>query len=76
MTINDHWGYSADDSNTKTTRYLVQLLVRSASVGGNYLLNVGPTALGEIVPIMRRGCAVSASGCSATANRYTGRAPE
>ncbi len=25
-------------------------VVRSASVGGNYLLNVGPTALGEIVP--------------------------
>ena len=51
MTINDHWGFSADDSNTKTTHHLVHLLVRSASVGGNYLLNVGPTALGEIVPI-------------------------
>ncbi len=50
MTINDHWGYSADDNNTKSTRHLVHLLVRSASVGGNYLLNVGPTALGEIVP--------------------------
>jgi alpha-L-fucosidase len=51
MTINDHWGYSATDNNTKTTRHLVHLLVRSASVGGNYLLNVGPTALGEIVPL-------------------------
>ncbi len=51
MTINDHWGFSADDSNTKTTPHLVHLLVRSASVGGNYLLNVGPTALGEIVPV-------------------------
>jgi alpha-L-fucosidase len=50
MTINDHWGYSADDHNTKSTRHLVHNLVRSASVGGNYLLNVGPTALGEIVP--------------------------
>ena len=50
MTINDHWGYSAGDSNTKSTRYLVHLLARSASVGANYLLNVGPTALGEIVP--------------------------
>lgn len=50
MTINDHWGYSAADANTKSTRHLVHLLVRSASVGGNYLLNVGPTALGEIVP--------------------------
>lgn len=51
MTINDHWGYSASDQNTKTTRHLVHLLVRSASAGGNYLLNVGPTPLGEIVPL-------------------------
>jgi alpha-L-fucosidase len=50
MTINDHWGYSTDDNNTKSTRRLVHLLAKSASAGGNYLLNVGPTALGEIVP--------------------------
>jgi alpha-L-fucosidase len=50
MTINDHWGFSDKDYNTKSTRRLVHLLVRSASVGANYLLNVGPTALGEIVP--------------------------
>ena len=50
MTINDHWGFSAADHNTKSTGHLVHLLARSASVGGNYLLNVGPTALGEIVP--------------------------
>jgi alpha-L-fucosidase len=51
MTINDHWGYSADDRNTKSTQHLAHLLVRSASVGANYLLNVGPTPLGEIVPL-------------------------
>ena len=51
MTINDHWGFSAVDHNTKSTRHLVHLLVRSVSAGGNYLLNVGPTALGEIVPV-------------------------
>jgi alpha-L-fucosidase len=50
MTINDHWGYSASDRNTKSTRRLIELLVRSASMGANYLLNVGPTAEGEIVP--------------------------
>jgi len=50
MTINDHWGYSAVDRNPKTTRHLVHLLVRSASVGANYLLNVGPTAEGVIMP--------------------------
>lgn len=50
MTINDHWGYSSADRNPKTTRHLVHLLARSASAGGNYLLNVGPTAEGLILP--------------------------
>jgi len=50
MTINNHWGYSAADHDTKSSRALVHYLVRSASVGGNYLLNVGPTPEGEIVP--------------------------
>ena len=51
MTINDNWGYSAPDRNTKSTRYLVHLLVRATSAGANYLLNVGPTADGEILPL-------------------------
>jgi alpha-L-fucosidase len=51
MTINDHWGYSANDHNHKSTRNLVHILARSASAGANYLLNVGPTPLGEILPV-------------------------
>ena len=51
MTINDHWGFHATDNNQKSTRNLIHKLVRSASVGANYLLNVGPTAEGEILPI-------------------------
>jgi len=51
MTINDHWGYQADDQNHKSSRHLIHLLVRSASGGGNYLLNVGPTPDGEILPV-------------------------
>ncbi len=51
MTINDHWGYSANDHNHKSTRNLVHILTRSASAGANYLLNVGPTAEGEILPV-------------------------
>lgn len=54
MTINDHWGYCQTDHNHKTARHLVQLMVRSASVGANYLLNVGPTAQGEILPVHAR----------------------
>ena len=51
MTINDHWGVSAMDENHKSTRQLIHYLVRSASGGSNYLLNVGPTALGQILPV-------------------------
>ncbi len=48
MTMNDHWGYAAKDSNWKSVGTLVDNLVDIASKGGNYLLNVGPTSLGEI----------------------------
>jgi alpha-L-fucosidase len=51
MTLNDHWGYCATDDNHKSARYLVNLLARSASVNANFLLNVGPTAEGEILPV-------------------------
>jgi alpha-L-fucosidase len=50
MTINDNWGIRFDDHNHKSTQRLVNNLVRSASMGGNYLLNVGPTAQGTILP--------------------------
>jgi alpha-L-fucosidase len=48
MTMNDTWGFKADDHNWKSPETLVRHLVDSASKGGNYLLNVGPTADGEI----------------------------
>jgi alpha-L-fucosidase len=51
MTINDNWGIHHSDENHKSIRHLIHTLVRSASVGANLLLNVGPTALGEIIPI-------------------------
>ena len=51
MTINNSWGINANDHNHKSSRRLVHLLARSASVGANLLLNVGPTAEGEILPI-------------------------
>ena len=50
MTINDNWGIHFADENHKSTRRLIHNLVKSASVDGNYLLNVGPTAEGEILP--------------------------
>jgi alpha-L-fucosidase len=49
-TMNDTWGFKAQDRNWKTPERLIRLLVSIVSKGGNYLLNVGPTALGEIPP--------------------------
>jgi alpha-L-fucosidase len=48
MTMNDTWGFKSYDTNWKSAQTLVRNLIDSASKGGNYLLNVGPTAEGEI----------------------------
>jgi alpha-L-fucosidase len=46
MTMNDHWGYNKADTNFKSSGALIRNLVDIVSKGGNYLLNVGPTAEG------------------------------
>lgn len=48
MTMNDTWGYKSTDNNWKSTEQLIRNLVDIVSKGGNYLLNVGPTADGLI----------------------------
>jgi alpha-L-fucosidase len=48
MTMNDTWGFKSFDDGWKDTRTLVRTLVDVASKGGNFLLNVGPTAEGVI----------------------------
>jgi alpha-L-fucosidase len=50
MTLNDTWGFQSFDDGWKDTRTLVRLLIDAASKGGNFLLNVGPTAQGVIPP--------------------------
>ncbi|MBN1372016.1 MAG: alpha-L-fucosidase [Anaerolineaceae bacterium] len=50
ITLNDHWGYHAYDKNWKSAKTLVRALAECVSKGGNLLLNVGPTAKGEIPP--------------------------
>ncbi len=50
MTMNGSWGYKRDDQNWKSDETLIRNLVDIASKGGNYLLNVGPTAEGLIPP--------------------------
>ncbi|MEZ4961509.1 MAG: alpha-L-fucosidase [Saprospiraceae bacterium] len=50
MTMNDNWGYNKADKNFKSTRELIRNLTDIASKGGNYLLNIGPTAEGVFPP--------------------------
>jgi alpha-L-fucosidase len=50
MTMNDTWGYKSYDHNWKSTEQLIRMLVDAASKGGNFLLNVGPTADGNFPP--------------------------
>jgi len=48
MTLNDTWGFKSWDNNWKSSEGVIRRLVEIVSRGGNYLLNIGPTGLGEI----------------------------
>ncbi len=48
MTLNDHWGYNKNDNHWKSPQTVIRNLTDIAGKGGNYLLNVGPTAEGTI----------------------------
>ncbi len=50
MTLNGHWGYNAYDQNWKSSTDLIRKLADICAKGGNFLLNVGPTAEGEFPP--------------------------
>jgi len=50
MTLNDSWGYMIDNVNWKSPTTVIRNLVDIASKGGNYLVNVGPTAEGLFPP--------------------------
>jgi alpha-L-fucosidase len=49
VTINaDSWGYNKYETEFKTERDLIRMLIEVVSKGGNLLLNVGPTPDGRI----------------------------
>jgi alpha-L-fucosidase len=48
MTMNGTWGFRTSDDKWKSPETLIHNLCDIASKGGNYLLNVGPDALGRI----------------------------
>ncbi|AWZ13296.1 hypothetical protein DRB96_14305 [Streptomyces sp. ICC1] len=50
MTMNQTWGHVPSDDTWKSPRAILHTLVEAASMGGNLLLNVGPTGEGEFPP--------------------------
>lgn len=48
ITMSKNWGYIKYDSVYKSPELMVRQLLEIVSKGGNLLLNIGPTALGEI----------------------------
>ena len=47
-TLNNSWGYKSYDNDWKSVKELLFWIVDIVSKGGNYMLNVGPTATGEV----------------------------
>lgn len=55
MNIGSSWGYKSWEKNWKSSKEIVRNLLTIAGMGGNYLLNVGPDASGQ-VPVEAREC--------------------
>jgi alpha-L-fucosidase len=48
MTMNNTWGFKKRDNHWKSATSIIRMFSDIASKGGNFLLNVGPSELGEI----------------------------
>ena len=49
-TMNNSWGFNLQDKNYKSTKNLIQYLIKAAGYNSNFLLNVGPMPNGKIQP--------------------------
>ena len=47
QTFSGSWGYYRDEETWKSVPQLIELLVHTVSMGGNLILNVGPTGRGD-----------------------------
>ncbi|MBR2459708.1 MAG: alpha-L-fucosidase [Clostridia bacterium] len=48
QTFSGSWGYHRDESTWKSPEMLLQMLITTVSLGGNLLMNVGPTSRGYL----------------------------
>lgn len=50
QTLSGSWGYHRDEESWKSPEQLIRMLINTVSIGGNLLMNVGPTPLGTFDP--------------------------
>lgn len=48
QTFSGSWGYFRDEQTWKSPQMLIEMLIKTVSLGGNLLMNVGPTSRGYI----------------------------
>ncbi len=48
QTFSGSWGYFRDEMTWKSPEMLIQMLINTVSLGGNLLMNVGPTSRGYL----------------------------
>ncbi|MCR5262922.1 MAG: alpha-L-fucosidase [Clostridiales bacterium] len=48
QTFSGSWGYHRDEQTWKSPEMLIQMLINTVSLGGNLLMNVGPTSRGYL----------------------------
>ena len=46
-TFSGSWGYNRDESTWKSPEMLIEILVKNVALGGNLIMNVGPTSRGS-----------------------------
>ncbi|MDG5800401.1 alpha-L-fucosidase [Marinilabiliaceae bacterium ANBcel2] len=47
-TVAHSWGYHRNDTDWKSTTFLLKSLISNVSLNGNYMLNIGPRANGNV----------------------------
>ncbi len=48
QTLSGSWGYHRDEASWKPSKMLIDMLINTVSIGGNLLMNVGPTSRGYL----------------------------
>lgn len=48
MTLSGSWGYHRDEKTWKSPELLISMLIKSVSLGGNFIMNIGPNARGYL----------------------------